>query len=252
MIEVRDHGPVRELRMNRPPANALSPEFVEAIDTHLAEAIEGTPGAIVISGLPGMFSGGLDVPHMIGLDRPGIRAAWSGFIELLERIATSPVPVVAAITGHSPAGGAVISLFCDYRVMAEGSYKIGLNEVEVGIILPPFMLAALKRLVGAHAQRMATGALLMPAAEAYRIGLVDELTSPDDVVEHAVVWSQRLLSLPQKAMSETRRIARRDLVTLFERVDDDSLEELVDLWFSDETQAALTQLVGRLTGRKTS
>lgn len=253
MIDIHDHGPVRELRMNRPPANALSPEFVHAIDTHLAEAIEGGPGAIVLSGLPGMFSGGLDVPHLIGLERREIRAAWTGFIGLLERIATSPVPIVAAITGHSPAGGAVISLFCDYRVMAEGSYKIGLNEVEVGIILPPLMLAALKRLVGPrHAERVAAGALMMPAAEAYRIGLVDELTSLDSVVERAVAWSTRLLSLPPKAMSETRRAARRDLVALFEGADEGYLDELVDLWFSDETQAALTALVARLTGRKTT
>lgn len=253
MIETHDHGAVREIRMNRPPANALSPDLVQALTAHLTEALEGEPDAVVVSGLPGMFSGGLDVPYLIGLERQGIRSAWRDFIGLLERIATSPKPVSAAITGHSPAGGAVISLFCDYRVMAEGSYKIGLNEVEVGIILPSFMFEALKRLVGErHAERMATGALMVPAEEAFRIGLIDELAPLDEVVERAVAWSKRLLALPPRAMSETRRAARRDLVALFERADEAYLEELVDLWFSDETQAALAALVGRLTGRETS
>lgn len=253
MIEIHDHGFVRELRMNRPPANALSPELVDALSEHLADAFEGDPRAVVVSGQPGMFSGGLDVPYLVGLEREGIRSAWKKFIGLLESIATSPVPVAAAITGHSPAGGAVLSLFCDYRVMAEGSYKIGLNEVEVGIILPSFMFEALKRLVGEHrAGRMATAALMVPAEEAFRIGLVDELAPLDEVVGHAVDWANRLLALPPRAMSETRRTARADLVALFERADEGYLEELVDLWFSDETQAALTALVARLTGRKTS
>lgn len=253
MIETHDHGPIRELRMNRPPANALSPELVGTLSEHLEEAFEGDPRAIVVSGLPGMFSGGLDVPYLIGLERDGIRAAWRQFIALLESVATSPVPVVAAITGHSPAGGAVLSLFCDYRVMAAGSYKIGLNEVEVGIILPSFMFEALKRPVGEHvAERLVTAAQMVPADEAFRIGLVDELAPLDEVVERAVARADRLLALPPEAMSETRRTARADLVALFERADDAYLDELVDLWFSDETQAALTALVARLTGRETS
>ena len=101
----------------------------------------------MISGAPGMFSAGLDVPSCCW--RPaGIAATWNDFYALMRALATSPLPVVAAITGHSPAGGAVISIFCDSRVMAEGELKIGLNEVQVGLPMPPVIFAAMRRLVG--------------------------------------------------------------------------------------------------------
>src|SRR5215218_9698812 len=133
MIQTFDHGPVRELRLDRPPANALSPELIAA----LRDAVEAAPGdgarALVISGSPRMFSGGLDVPLLVQLDRPAILATWRDFYAMIRALATSTIPVVAAITGHSPAGGAVISLFCDARIMTDGDFKIGLNEVQVGL-----------------------------------------------------------------------------------------------------------------------
>ena len=247
MINHHTHGSVHELQMHRPPANALSPELVGALDDALAEAIDSGAGAVVVSGLPGMFSAGLDVPHLLELDRDGVRSAWSAFLGLLETVAKSPVPTAAAITGHSPAGGAVISLFCDYRVMAAGDFKIGLNEVEVGIILPHFMFHALERLVGTRqADRLATAAMLVSADEALAVGLVDEVVPVDRVVAHCVARCDRLLSLPPRAMAETRANARRDLLAELDALDDRFLDDLVDHWFSDETHAALTALVERL------
>jgi enoyl-CoA hydratase/carnithine racemase len=247
MIEISKLGPVSEIRMSHPPANALSPGLIRALDDSLGQAVEGGASAIVLSGLPGMFSAGLDVPALLELDRDGVRDTWKSFHYLLRSIAFSPVPTIAAITGHAPAGGAVISLFADYRVMAEGPYRIGLNEVEVGIILPRVMFRALERLVGPHqAENLATAATMLRAAEAQRIGLVDEVAPQDEVVERALSRCQRLLSLPPRAMSETRASARRDLQALLESAGEGYLDDLVELWFSDETQAALAALVSRL------
>src|SRR4051812_22661960 len=113
MIQIVDHGAVRELRLDRPPANALSPELIAALRAAVEEAPGAGARALVLSGSPKMFSGGLDVPHLIHLDRPAITAAWKDFYGLMRALAASPIPVAAAITGHSPAGGAVISLYCD-------------------------------------------------------------------------------------------------------------------------------------------
>src|SRR5438477_2259589 len=126
MIKTIGHGAIRELRLDRPPVNALSPELIGA----LKRAIQTAPGedarALVLSGTSGRFSGGLDVPMLLGLDRPAMAALWRDFYALLGAIACSSIPIVAAITGHAPAGGTVLALFCDLRVMAEGEYKIGL------------------------------------------------------------------------------------------------------------------------------
>lgn len=250
MIVTTDHGPVRELRLDRPPANALSPELIAALST----AIEAAPAegvrALVLSGAPGMFSAGLDVPRLLTFDRPAIRDLWKSFYAMLRGIAASPVPVAAAITGHAPAGGAVISLFCDFRIMAEGDFKIGLNEVQVGIPLPPVIHRVLRRLVGAHrAERLAVGATLLPSAEALRIGFVDDLAPGDQVVARAAEHCQRLLAFPPGAMTETRRLARADLVALFDETGGE-LDLMTGFWFNPETQGALRSLVEKLAKRK--
>lgn len=251
MIIKTDHGPVRELRLDRPPANALSPELIAALAAAIQAAPQEGARALVISGAPGMLSAGLDVPLLLHLDRPVIREVWRSFYGMLRALGSSPVPVVAAITGHAPAGGAVISIFCDYRIMAEGDFKIGLNEVQVGIPLPPVILQALKRLVGPYrAERLSVGATLLPSAEALRIGLVDELAPGDQVAARAVEWCQRLLAFPPEAMTETRRRARADLVALFDEAGEAELDVVAGNWFSSETQGALKALVEKLAKRK--
>lgn len=251
MLETIDHGPVREIRLARPPANALSPELIAALRDAVAAAPEAGARAVVLSGAPGRFSAGLDVPHLLTLDRPAMAAVWTDFYGMMRALAASPVPLAAAITGHSPAGGAVISLFCDFRVMAEGDFRIGLNEVQVGIPIPPIIHAAVRRVVGERqAERLVVTGALLPAAEAARIGLVDELAPPDQVVERAVAWCRDLLALPSHAVAETRRIARADLVSAFAAAGPAEVEKVLGEWFSDETQGALRALVERLAQKK--
>ena len=246
MIQTLDHGPVRELRLNRPPANALSPELLAALRAGVENAPCAGARALVLSGTPGWFSGGLDVPHLLELDRPAIANAWRNLYGLLRSLAVSTVPVAAAITGHAPAGGTVMSIFCDVRFAAEGDFKLGLNEVVVGIPLPGIILQALRRLVGPReAERLAVTGQLVAAEEARRIGLVDEVVPPERVVERAVEWCNGMLALPPRAMAITREAARADLVALCDGMEAE-LPVLVDRWFSDETQSVLRGLVERL------
>lgn len=119
MLERTEHGEILELRLARPPANALDAALIAA----LGEAIEGAPAsgarALVLSGRR-MFSGGLDVPALLTLDRAGMEQTLRDFFRLMRALAASPIPTIAAITGHAPAGGAVLSIFCDARVMVRG------------------------------------------------------------------------------------------------------------------------------------
>ena len=112
MLETIDHGTVRELRLARPPANAINPELMEKLITALNEASESAE-AIVISGRPGMFTAGLDVPELIQYDRDRMLQAWHQFLKMLQTVACLPVPSAIAITGHAPAGGIVLALFGD-------------------------------------------------------------------------------------------------------------------------------------------
>jgi 3,2-trans-enoyl-CoA isomerase len=252
MIHTIDHGAVRELQFNRPPANALSPEFIVALKQAVESAPQDGARALIISGAPGRFSAGLDVPLLLTLDRPAMTVMWREFYALLAALALSPIPVAAAITGHATAGGTVLPIFCDCRIAASGDWKLGLNEVQVGLPLPPVIFAGLRRLVGARqAERLAVGGLLISPDEAARIGLVDEVVTLDQVVSRAMEWSRGLLALPVDAMAATRRSARADLFELFSTSFDFELEQVSATWWSPEAQTTLRVLVDRLARKKT-
>jgi len=251
MILTFEHGPIRELRMNRPPVNALTADLIVALRQAIETAPQQGMRALVLSGTPGRFSGGLDVPLLLTLSRPEIAAMWRELYSLLKALAASPIPIVAAITGHAPAGGTVLALFCDCRVMAAGDFKLGLNEVQVGIPLPPVILAALRRLVGPRqAERLAVSGLLISPQEALEIGLVDEVAPADQVIERALEWCKSRLALPAEAMAVTRREARADLVEVFERDFDPELQKVTAAWWHPETQSTLRTLVEKLAKKK--
>lgn len=245
-----DYG-VLELRLARPPVNALNPELIAA----LKQAVERAPNqgveALVLSGATGLFSAGLDIPALLQLDRDAMRAFWRDFFGLCAALARSPIPVAAAVTGHSPAGGAVLAIFCDYRVMARGEYKIGLNEVQVGLTVPDCIQAALRRLVGPYrAERLLIQGTMLDADDALAAGMVDELTDIDHVVVRTLAWLKPLLQLPRQAMLATRAMARADLTRLFDDPASLPVEEFLDGWFAPEAQATLHALVARLRSNR--
>ncbi|MES1165642.1 MAG: enoyl-CoA hydratase/isomerase family protein [Verrucomicrobiota bacterium] len=250
MISTVDHQRVRELRLARPPVNALNPALIAALRDALAQAARDGCAGIVLSGAPGRFSGGLDVPELLRLGRPELRDTWEQFFALMKDIATSDVPIAAALTGHSPAGGTVLAIFTDYRLLADGPFLVGLNEVRVGLPVPEVLHRALVHVVGARqAERLAVGGLLLGPAEALRVGLVDEVVPADDVIPRAIAWVGDLLSRPPAAMTATRRLARRPLRDAFDAVTPAVLDAIADQWFSGETQSVMLALAAKLGKR---
>jgi enoyl-CoA hydratase/carnithine racemase len=242
------HGPVHELKLARAPVNALNPSLCDALTAAINAAVAAGAHGIVLSGGPKVFSAGLDVPYLVSLgdDRPALKSAWNAFFSAARTLAQAPVPVVAAMSGHAPAGGCVLALCCDYRVMARGPAMIGLNETQVGLAAPEGILHLLRRVVGAHrAERMLVSGALVDAERALAIGLVDELAEIDFVTTRARIWLEELLALPRQPMLQTRALARADLVAALqpERI---GLDGFVDDWFSPDTQAGLRALIAKL------
>jgi Delta3-Delta2-enoyl-CoA isomerase len=251
MLLAIDHGQILELRLNRPPVNALSGELI----SELRRSVEAAPGrgrrALILSGMPRHFSAGLDLPLLVGLDRPQVRTVWRELYGLIQALACSPIPVAVAITGHAPAGGTVLAIFADWRVMADGDFKIGLNEVPVGIPLPGVILAALRRLLGARlAERLAVAGLLLSPQKALEVGLIDEVAPIDQVVERALGWCEALLVLPVEAMTATRRAARADLTAYFGQNLEPEIEQVVADWWSPGAQGSLRALAQKLGKKK--
>jgi 3,2-trans-enoyl-CoA isomerase len=191
------------------------------------------------------------VPALLECDRAGVLAYWREFFAVCGSLARCPIPIAAAITGHSPAGGAVLALICDYRVMAEGPYRIGLNEVQVGLIVPEAIQLALRRVVGPYrAERLLVSGTMIDAAAALACGFVDELTGIDQVTTRALHWMNELLALPAHAMLATRMLARADLAAAYADLDALPLDDFTEAFFHPQTQATLQQLVARLKEKK--
>ena len=253
MILTQNHGPIRELRLNRPPVNALVSELLRQLREAVAAAPSDGVRALVLSGAPGIFSAGLDLRMLVTLDRAGINALWKDLYDTLRAVACSTIPIAAAVTGHAPAGGTVLALFCDWRVVAQGDWKLGVNEVQVGLALPPVILRALQRLIGAHqAERLSTRGLLFGPEEALCIGLVDEIVPPERVIPQAIAWCQELVALPSQAVAYTRAQARAGLTELFKRGLGSELEAMQTAWWTDETQAMLRSVAERLAAKKSA
>jgi 3,2-trans-enoyl-CoA isomerase len=251
MLKVINHDAIREINLARPPVNALSLELLQALRTAVDDSVRDGVRGMVLSGAQGLFSAGVDVPALLECDRAGVLAYWREFFAVCGSLARCPIPIAAAITGHSPAGGAVLALICDYRVMAEGPYRIGLNEVQVGLIVPEAIQLALRRVVGPYrAERLLVSGTMIDAAAALACGFVDELTGIDQVTTRALHWMNELLALPTHAMLATRMLARADLAAAYADLDALPLDDFTEAFFHPQTQATLQQLVARLKEKK--
>jgi enoyl-CoA hydratase/carnithine racemase len=139
------HGHVTELRLARAPVNALN----RPVPRHHGVAGRRWRLARAASCLrvARRCSRRLDVPFLLSLgdDQAALLQAWTAFFDAARALASCPVPVVAAMAGHAPAGGCVLALCCDYRIMAEGPYRIGLNETQVGLVAPEGIQALMAR-----------------------------------------------------------------------------------------------------------
>ena len=246
LIERIGHDDIAELRLARPPVNALHPELCTQLHDALSAVVAEGARGIVLSGGPKVFSAGLDVPYLLTLDATGLREAWEAFFLAARALAASPVPVAAALNGHAPAGGCVYALCCDYRVMASGPFAIGLNETQVGLVAPEGIQRLMRRAVGPQrAERLLVAGEMVEAQRALEIGLVDELAAIDEVPLRAREWLRALLALPRKPVLATRAIARADVVAALAPALID-LDRFVAAWHDPDTQQALRALLAKL------
>lgn len=248
-VQLEIVGAMATLRLCRPRANAIDPAMVEALLTALdeLEAEDGVRG-VMLCGAPGMFSAGLDVVSLYDLKPEEMAGFWNRFNELMLRLLDSRLIIMSAIAGHSPAGGCVLAIMTDYRVMAEGRYKIGLNEVAVGIAMPQGVVEVFRSVVGHRQAELLglTGTLLSPA-EAHRIGLVDELAPVDDVEARVEAELVRWLERSPSGQQATKHFFRRRLVSKLRESQTVDEAAFMDIWFHPDARKTLGALVAQLS-----
>jgi enoyl-CoA hydratase len=235
------------LRMTAGKANAIGPAWLERMHVLLDGLQSAPPRALVLTGEGRAFSAGLDLPALIGSTRSGLAAFIRDFSEVMLRVFTLPWPVVAAVNGHAIAGGCVLALQADHRLMAEGETRIGLNEVQLGIGLPAVVVETLRCQLPASAigPIAIDGTLFLPE-EAVRAGLVHEVVRPDRLLERARERATELGALPAPAFRQIKRGLRGPAVEAIRRAEATDAEAWVETFFSAPAQERVRATVDRL------
>lgn len=216
------------ITMDDGKANALSHAMIDALQEALERA-EREASAVILTGRPGRLSGGFDLPTMMA-SPASARALVGAGAELMLRIYLSPRPVVVACTGHALAAGAIMLLVGDTRLGAAGDYKIGLNEVAIGLTLPIFATElARDRLSKRHFSAAVTQARIFDPEGAHDAGFVDQVVAADALQAAAAARAVALGALPDPAFRNTKRNERSATVKLIRETLTADLEALTRL-----------------------
>jgi enoyl-CoA hydratase len=201
-------------------ANALSYDVLAALGAALGKVEqsdgENGPGVLVITGTPGMLSGGFDLAVMRSGPKEAGRLVTEGGA-FITRCFASPVPVVVACTGHAVAAGALLLLGADYRVGAAGEFRIGLIETQIGMVLPRWAVElSEERLSRRHFQQATVTARMYDPSGAVDAGFLDAAVGPGQVQADALAEAERLAALPRAAYSGQVRMNRGERLARLE------------------------------------
>ncbi|AOY86878.1 enoyl-CoA hydratase [Marinobacter salinus] len=197
-------------------ANALSHEVFEALNSALDRA-EQDEAVVILTGQPGIFSGGYDLKEM--QKGPGEASALvSVGSKLTRRLSAFPFPVIGACSGHAIAKGAFIMLSVDHRIGIEGSFKLGLNEVAIGMTMHHAGIEiARHRLAPAHFYRSVINAEIYSPEGAVQAGFLDEVVAPEQLMTRANELAQQFRKLNMRAHKETKLKAKAEYLALLDR-----------------------------------
>jgi enoyl-CoA hydratase len=243
-----EHDGVAILELNGGKANSLSSETLDLIERLIDGFEKSTARAAVLTGYERFFSAGLALPLLIELERPAMKAAIEKFARVMMRVFACDKPIVAAINGHALAGGCVLALECDWRIMTdEPSAKIGLNETQLGIGLPTIVIEPLRLQVppASLVPIAYEGTSFSPDA-ALRVGLIHEVVPAKELRAVATAKAKTWADLPPAGIAQVKRSIRRAAIDRIERVAAEETELWLDSWFAPGARERLRATVERL------
>jgi enoyl-CoA hydratase len=238
-FDVETDGDVTVVRINRPPVNAIDPELAATGAALLEELSRELHGAVVITGSGHAFSAGLDIKVAPTLDEEQQRSMRDAVNRLLGGWALLPRPLITAVNGHAIAGGLILALCGDFRVVGHRG-RFGLTEVNVGVPYPPAAMAIVRsELPPPVARRYALGGELVDAARAVDDDLFDLQVDDEALLERAVAAARELVPLAGPAYAHTKRALRREVVAALDPAAMDA-----EGWLGDDHAARARDLMG--------
>jgi enoyl-CoA hydratase len=249
MIVRSQHEGILTLRLAHGKASALDIELLDALLRELDQVADDTR-ALILTGTGSIFSAGVDLFRLTREGADYVRQ----FLPLLSRFVralfTCPRPVVAAVNGHAIAGGCIIVLACDARLMAEGAGTIGLPELLVGVPFPAAAVELVRFAVPRDKLQslIYTGRTLLPQ-DALAAGLIDEVVAPDDLPARAQEVARQLALIPPPAYGLTKQSLRAEALERIERVGEAADKAALQLWSAPETLAHIREYLRATLGK---
>ena len=250
MIERQDHDGIRVLRLAHGKVSAMDIELGEAFTAELRAAEDDPVRGVVVTGTGSSFSAGVDLFRLIK-DGPDYAKRFLPVLDTMLREAlTFPKPLVAAVNGHAIAGGCILTAACDRRIMAEGSGRIGVPELVVGVPFPvlPLQIVAARMTDASFRDLVLTGRTVQ-ADEAVTLGLVDEKCPPEELIDRAVAAANRLAAIPAGAFALTKD-AFTTLILQRAAGLSDLNARVVHAWLQPQTYETIRQYLEKTVGRK--
>jgi enoyl-CoA hydratase len=225
-------GDVAILTLDRPPMNALDAAFCDAIRAAFAAAsADEAVRAVVLTGAGKAFSAGVDLQVIPDLDTAGQDVLLDALNAMVRELYGAPLPVIAAVNGHAIAGGLVLAVCADHRVVGPGG-RHGLTEVAVGVRFPLATREAVQAELSAGAvRRIVFGGALLTSAEAHALGAYDEIA--DEPLARALEVARTLSEHPRAMYGDIKAAIRGGTLARMARALDGG-EPLKGSWLSDE------------------
>jgi len=242
LVEIENQDNVAIMRLTNGVTNPISLDLIKEISQNLKELKEDpSVCSVVLTGSNDkFFSIGFDLPNLYKKGEKEIRTFYRSYNRLCMDLYTYPKPTVAALTGHAIAGGCILAICCDYRVIASGKKLMGLNEIKLGVPVPYPGDVILKQIIGTrYAQMIMEMGEFFGPEQLMQMGMVNQVEKLKSVMERAVEQAKLLGDYPDMAY---RMIKKNRVESVKEQIMenlDEKEQYFLKCWFSDETRKLL-------------
>lgn len=236
-VEVRIHEGIATVILSRGKVNSLNDMVVNELREQF-KALEANKDikAVVLTGRGKFFSFGFDIPEFLSFTKEEFTDYLTNFTDLYTYLFLYPKPVVAALNGHTIAGGCMLALACDNRVIAAGKSKISLNEIAFGSSVFAGSTEILRFWIGnANATKVLYSGTMYSAEEAMSLGLVQEVFAEDNLLDQARRIALDLSLKHSPAFASIKSLLRKPIAEDMMLREGPSIREFVDIWYSEQT-----------------
>lgn len=238
-----DYG-ITHLTLYRAPVNALNSEFLATVKKQLSglEQNQRVRAVVISSGLP-VFSAGMDLKEAKAFSNAEQAAAVDGLNRTFFQLYAMSKPVITAVNGAAIAGGLFFVLASDYAIAREGA-KFGLTEVRVGVNFPIAPLEIARATLAPNVfRRLLLSGQNVDAVSAGKMGIVDEVTSAEDLLPRAFAVARHYATIPPIAYAKVKDQMRAQVLQTIEHALARNSDPALAGWFTDETRAAMAQVL---------